>query len=131
MMKSGFIFALVLLVGVCFAAQPRFKFIFLNSDLPEVSEEPNYHFEFSDWEYPICKPEQYISMELPLREVSHAFHFTRIWWFNDMLENAKRSRDEEAIANAQEMYDRAVAQLMNDVIWLGGPREVTVLDEPE
>lgn len=129
-MKSTIVaIALTLCMGVCLAAEPHR--VFSITDVPTIREESHVAIELTEEELPKVKPEGHIEVVVPRERLVVIFHFTQCDWLKTRLDRATRSRDEMAIRDAQDAYDRIMDEVMNDLLFLGAPREIATLDEPE
>ena len=131
MKKSIATALLALLAGFGMAKEPHFTFEWDKNDIPVIREEPNVKMAFGRDLVPTYNRQAHVDLTLGVDDVTHLFHFTGLWWLRDQLYYAKRSRDEKAIETAREIYEMVEAEAMNDVLWLGAPRELLILDEPE
>ena len=127
-MKAILSFALMLCAGLCLSAEPHMGFSF--GEVPVVKEESNLVFQFADWQCRSYLQESNVDMSLGLENLTFIFPFTKLWWLKVNLERMEARRDEAADA-ARATYEIVYSEVMNDILWLGAPRELVILDEPE
>lgn len=122
---------LVLFVGFCPAEESARQFRWGADDIPVILEEPCVSMSFTRDDVPVYARQEYVDTSLGVESVTHIFHFTRAWWLRYRMQRAADSRDEVAARASEAAYDMVVSEVMNDVLWLGAPRELVILDEPE
>lgn len=121
--------ALVMLTATAMSASLLTPFSFKFEYVPKFEVLEEYSFEI---EVPrnAGLTETYFDVA-DIEAVANVFHFTRAWWFRDRLMHAKISRDARAISRATEDFEFVEAEIMNDLLEFGAPRELVILDEPE
>lgn len=122
---------LALCVGFCPAEETALQFQWEAEEIPVIREEPYIAMAFTREDVPVYARQGYVDTALGVDDVTHIFHFTRGWWLRAYAQRAAESRDEATARVTEAAYDLVVAEVMNDVLWLGAPRELVILDEPE
>lgn len=131
-MKKATLAAIILAAVACFTA-PAGQL--LPEEKPISFNVPSYG-PLAEEAFNLGTPPSYgreseENFSFDINKFTHCFHFTRLWWFRDQLYYARQSRDEKVLEDAQEAFDVELAKVMNDILWLGAPRELVTLDEPE
>lgn len=121
---------LALSVGFCPADESHLRFEWGKGDVPTIPEEPHVSANFKSDEIPRYAAQEPIELSFGVDSVTHVFHFTRLWWLRDRAQRAT-ARGDEAVDELTTVYEIVAAEVMNDIMWLGAPRELLILDEPE